>query len=723
MIKKICLPLIAMLLTSLVSCNIEKKIGPDPEGEGESTIIVKAGTDPGVDMKETRANTDLEQYLLEAYNGSKTISRPFGNGIISLNVGTYTITVTSEQSYTMPAWNLPVYQGKAEGVTVEAGQTTQQVPITCTQINSGIRFVFDGSVKDYYNSLTVKIEEQEGNQFLEYGYDNETAGDIAYFEPGALELTLSDGDDPVKIGGAGSKILEVEKRQLWTITLKTSSTLPGEIEVVLDVDEGTDDQTPEFGIGDVEGEGTFASPYSVAGAVNAMPAQCVWIEGFIVAATTVTRANPNAVLIGATADAIPAKCLIMEIPAGATLLSGLLEESAVGQKVKIQGDVDGKSGFITEAIAVISNIVNYDDDSRDIGADTASPITIDGKTFKNISAGSNFRMGATVKTDNMTALSGKDIPAGYANLLRRDYNSITLEYEMKMSLQVDLNNGDQDYRAAWLEKLPDYCYNNDMAVHGHTLVWYQDVPGPSNTEDWTKLTPDEVKTKLENYIETTMIKYNFVRSWDVVNEAINNSNGGYWDCLWKDVYEGGENYVREVFKIARRVAKENNLTCKLFYNDYATERFPTKRNAVIAMVEKLNGEHAAENAGEVLIDGIGLQMHLVAGISKSDLAAAIEAAVGTGCLIHLSEVSVSLAESEAGVPSEITQEMLDKQTRTFSDLFSAAFENIPKDKFWGITFWGVNDSYSVYPKRQAMPFDAGFIAKPAYFELINRWGE
>ncbi|MDL2319647.1 endo-1,4-beta-xylanase [Alistipes sp. OttesenSCG-928-B03] len=721
----------AVLLGLLASCSNEKSFDQNPVGEGEGHIVISAKTNKEVEEIETRANTDQTKFLVEVYNGSTTTSQLLGDGKMTLRVGTYDVTVTSEETYTLPAWNLPVYQGKEEGVVIES-KSSQQVSITCTQINAGVKIVFDESVKNNYDNLAVKIE-NEDSESLSYNYTNEADEDIAYFEPGLLTLSITDQDDnPIKISGETSTQIDVEKKQIWTITLKTSTVLPGEMEIVIVIDDDVESKTPEFGVGEVEGDGSEASPYSVGGAVNAMPAQGVWVEGYIVAPATVTRSAHNAVLIGSTATEDEARCLIMEIPAG-SLLAGLTEETAIGTKIKLLGDIAGKGDFTTEAkaIGVISNVINFDNDTRNIGADTTEPITVDGKTLKNITDGSSiFKIGATVKTDNM--FSGNPAPAGYMNLLKRDYTSLTLEYEMKMSTQIDLNSGWYDYRTGWLNCLPQFCTENNLAVHGHTLVWYKDYPGytrneegeTANSEDWTTLLPGSVKANMATHIQNTMLKYkDLVRSWDVVNEAINNSDGGYWDCIWKTAYGNGEAYVKAAFEKAREVVKGQGLNCKLFYNDYATEIYPHKREAIASMVKKLNEEHAAANDGERLIDGIGLQMHLVAGIDKANIEAAIQAAVDTGCLIHLSEVSVSHAKQEADVPEVVTQEMLDLQLQTYIDLFEAAFRIIPEDKFWGITFWGVNDSTSIYKLRQGMMFDDNYEAKQAYFELINKFGK
>lgn len=238
---------------------------------------------------------------------------------------------------------------------------------------------------------------------------------------------------------------------------------------------------------------------------------------------------------------------------------------------------------------------------------------MNGKTFKDLGQGSIFRMGATVKTDYMFGGSSPEITPKYMDLIARDFTSLTMEYEMKMDKQFIMNEGGETYRKQWHEKFTQYVQENNISVHGHTLIWYKDTYVP---ESWRSLSAAMLKASIESYFKTTMVdNYPYARSWDVVNEAILDwmpagSPDPYRDCFWKEAFGGGKEYVRGMFEIARKVVKDNGLTCKLFYNDYANEYTPNKRHAIITMIKTINAEYAAENGGEVLIDGIGLQMHL-----------------------------------------------------------------------------------------------------------------
>ena len=703
----------ALTLLTLFSCSKDDKQGG--LGDGESRIVFNAKTSYEVENISTRAP---HTYLIKL-EGAENREFTLESTTVAATPGDYTITATTPVSYTMPAFDTPVYQD-VTNVTVPVDGAVA-ASLTCVQINAGVRLVFDQSVRDFYTEVTAKIEDNaDAGKTLSFGYADEGQR-IAYFDPADLKISLTSGGSPVHIGAQESAVISTKKKQLWTITLKTSQTLPGTIDIQITVDESTDPKDNELGIGDVAGLGTFESPFNVASAINTMPVQNVWIQGYIVGQSTitpVTRTTSNGLLIGNKADAKESECIVMGLDAAPAMITNLLTEaSAVGKTVKLKGDLAGRAAdFTSDARGVIFNITDFDYEGQEKGIDGTNPITLSDLTLKEINKESIFRMGATVKTD---PIYGGDNPApqNYHDLLARDFNSVTLEYEMKMSLQVKLNAGEDVYRTERLNKFgTEYIKNNNLDVHGHVLVWYKDVP-----ESWESLTDAVVKTNLEEYIRTTMLKYPYVRSWDVVNEAFTYNGTGYEECLWKDVYGGAEEYVKTAFQIARRVVKEEGLTCKLFYNDYGNERYPAKADKITAMIKKLNEEHAAANAGEVLIDGIGLQMHLYLNtIDQCDLEYAIDKAIETGGLVHISELSLALFQNEEDQVT-VTDELLAKQTQVFNQVFDLAFNKVGKDKLWGITFWGLNDTYSLYTQRQGMLFDKDYNAKRSYFEIINKY--
>lgn len=725
--KKILL-LSASAIFALSSCSSDGGGNPKP-GPGSGEMVFRVSTNEkdveNVYIGSREGGEEAPYSYFIELTGAENKSFELTAASMKVMSGAYNVKATTPVTYTMPAFDVPVYKGEVN-ITVPAdGRETAS--ITLTQANAGIKIVFDASIKEYYSALTAKLEDNAvPEKVLSYGYDDATK--TAYFDPATIKLSLSDGGTPVQIGGEDFVTFEAKKKQVWTVTLKTSNSKPSYIDFELNVDTSTDDQTSEWGVGEVEAAGTYSDPYSVKDAVNAMPATDVWVEGYVVApATVVSRSGENAIYIGMSTASDPADCIVIEVASSQyPLITGLTDPSYVGKKVKFKGDVTGQSQAFTSDAKAVMAIVDFESESRETGVNGTAPITLSGKVLSDIGAeGSIFRMGATIKTDNLIKTGA---PQNYIDLVKRDFNSMTFEYEMKTAAQVAFNDNQSKYgyRLQWIEQAMQFAEDFGTDVHGHALVWYKDVPYAAGdyadaAKEWnlTNYSADEIKTMLEEHIERMMTTYSYARSWDVVNEAINNSNGGYWDCIWKEIYGGGEEYVREAFRIARNVVKKHNLKCKLFYNDYKTEYYPVKRRAITDMINKLNAEHAAANDGEVLIDGIGLQMHLYLGENnKAGIEAAIDAAMETGLLIHISELSVALYST---TPVAITNELLEEQMQMFNDVFDVAFEKIPQDKFWGITTWGVTDTYSIYTANQGMLFDKDFKAKRPYFDIIEKF--
>ena len=68
------------------------------------------------------------------------------------------------------------------------------------------------------------------------------------------------------------------------------------------------------------------------------------------------------------------------------------------------------------------------------------------------------------------------------------------------------------------DALVEWCADNSLVVHGHTLVWH------SQTNNWFFADRDKeaVTKRLKDHISTLVGRYKGkIRSWDVVNEAIN----------------------------------------------------------------------------------------------------------------------------------------------------------------------------------------------------------
>lgn len=80
--------------------------------------------------------------------------------------------------------------------------------------------------------------------------------------------------------------------------------------------------------------------------------------------------------------------------------------------------------------------------------------------------------------------------------------------------RTEFNFSEMDVKVNWGR-------SRGMDVHGHILVWYNDIP------DWLKATPKaDVEAIMNEHIDTVVGRYaGKIKLWDVVNEAVNDDDG------------------------------------------------------------------------------------------------------------------------------------------------------------------------------------------------------
>ena len=120
-------------------------------------------------------------------------------------------------------------------------------------------------------------------------------------------------------------------------------------------------------------------------------------------------------------------------------------------------------------------------------------------------------------------------------------------------------------------------------------------------------------------------------AWDVVNEAINDEDGGYRESIFYEVL--GEDYI----KLAFRLAAEADPEAKLYYNDYNIESLSPKFEGTKRIVEMLQ-------ADGIRIDGVGLQAHFTAGETPGldEMIEVMEGYAAYGVEVALTELDVRM---------------------------------------------------------------------------------
>ncbi|PWS29592.1 endo-1,4-beta-xylanase [Pedobacter yonginense] len=308
-----------------------------------------------------------------------------------------------------------------------------------------------------------------------------------------------------------------------------------------------------------------------------------------------------------------------------------------------------------------------------------------------------FPMGAAV---NISLLKNN---SDYRNLVVKEFNSVTAENAMKFA---SVHPSKDVYNFADADYLVDFARLNGKRVHGHTLNWYKSLPDWVNnfqgtTADWENLLKTHIQTVVGHF------KGKIV-SWDVVNEAIN-EDGTMRNSIW--VQKLGADYIGRAFQYAH----EADPGALLFYNDYGHEFGPTKRTAILNLVNSLKIKG-------IPIDGIGLQMHTRVTQSDDNLINAINLAAATGLKIHLSELDIAL-NPENNQTLTFTAALGAQQAAKYKTIVKA-YNAIPKNQQFGITTWNVTDADSWIPTNYnrpdwPLPFDAQYQKKAAYQAILD----
>lgn len=322
------------------------------------------------------------------------------------------------------------------------------------------------------------------------------------------------------------------------------------------------------------------------------------------------------------------------------------------------------------------------------------------------------------------------------------YNAITAENAMK---PVYLTSAKGVYNFSNADKLVNWAEENNIPVHGHTLVWHsQSARWLTMNDDGSVLTREEAKANLEEYINEVAGHYaGKVISWDVVNEAVATSVSSVplnWKSLlrrdesgaegstWFQAYENGADkekgesgadYIYDSFVFAR-LADPNAV---LYYNDY-NETSQGKREVIAMMVEELNAQWKDDSRNtepdRLLIEGIGMQAHYwTSDLNVSDVEKTIVRFIRTGAEISVSELDIP--HGAWNTYKERTEEPTQEEELLQADFYSQLFEIYKKysDNIARVTLWGKADPQSW--RREGYPslYNKSLAPKEAYRYLME----
>jgi endo-1,4-beta-xylanase len=301
-----------------------------------------------------------------------------------------------------------------------------------------------------------------------------------------------------------------------------------------------------------------------------------------------------------------------------------------------------------------------------------------------------FPIGVAV---NIRSLRGPE-----ADLITKEFNSITAENDMKMAL---IHPSENIFNWNNSDSIVDFAVRNKIKVRGHTLLWHNQAPAwMFRDNNGQRVSKALLLKRLKHHITTVMSRYKGkIYAWDVVNEAIDDAPENYLrNSVWYQIC--GEDFIAKAFEYAHKA----DPAAELYYNDYNSEN-ENKREKIYKLLKNLK-------EAKVPITGVGLQGHWKLDVPSADLIRmAIDRYASLGLKIQITELDITirsaiknnLSSSGENINQQeltgpgLTPELAKKQAGRYQSIFEI-FREYQK-VITGVTFWNISDRYSWLDSR------------------------
>jgi GH35 family endo-1,4-beta-xylanase len=316
-----------------------------------------------------------------------------------------------------------------------------------------------------------------------------------------------------------------------------------------------------------------------------------------------------------------------------------------------------------------------------------------------------------------------DMPGRYSEqdmgLVQEHFNVVTPENCMK---PAPVHPGEDTWAFERTDALVKWCTENNIAIHGHTLVWH------AQTNNWFFRDGDKaaITRRMKDHISTLVGRYKGkIRSWDVVNEAIN--DGGNPQTAQTENLRNSswlQAMGSEFLTLAFKFAHEADPDAKLYYNDYGIESGP-KHASSLVLLQRLIKDGAP-------IHGVGIQGHWsTAHIPYAALDKAISDYAALGLKVSITELDVTIRGASGGQfgsgpgfggrrfggGTPPSPQDLQAQADAYARLFAIFIKH--KDAVERVTFWGLNDRRTWRFGQHPLIFDSNNQRKPAYAAIVD----
>ena len=325
-------------------------------------------------------------------------------------------------------------------------------------------------------------------------------------------------------------------------------------------------------------------------------------------------------------------------------------------------------------------------------------------TLKSVAGSSGLLVGCCV---HAKALQQQP---DYAALVKQHMSILVAENEFKFA---PLRPTPTTFFFDDADTIINFAEQNGMKMRGHNFVWHRSLP------PWfaTYVTPQNAEQVLVNHIETVAGRYKGrIHSWDVVNEAIQVSDGlpgGMRNSPWQKVLP---NYIDIAFRTARRVDPHALLT----YNDYDIEgedaASTAKRAAVLDLVRGM------QQRG-VPIDAVGIQSHIHAG-PKDTYGPALQLFMNDVQNLDLKMMLTEMDVNDRDLPADIPT-----RDKAVGELYASYLKTtLANPNVLALLTWGITDRSTWLnhegarkdgQSERCLPFDADLKPTPAFFAELN----
>jgi len=390
--------------------------------------------------------------------------------------------------------------------------------------------------------------------------------------------------------------------------------------------------------------------------------------------------------------------------AASSLASSALSSVATSSSVASSSSVATSSSLSSSSVASLSS-------SSSVSSSSSSSSSIYSANVDSLKDLSTFPIGAAVSnTDspNYNILTNASEKA----VVEKHFNQMTAGNIMKVSyMHPSLNT----FNFTNADAFVDYANTKGMTIHGHALIWHSDYQVPAFMKNWPNNDSAGFLTMLDTHVDTIVRHFatkGNVKSWDVVNEALNDNTPSNFrtDSAFYTKSGNSAVYIENAFKAAR-LADAN---VELYYNDYNIDQNRAKTTKLVEMITDFQ-------ARDIPIDGVGFQMHVFVDYPTiADIKAAMKKVADKGLKVKITEMDVAINNPYSNGWSVATAKQYNDTTagdqkKHYCDIIAAYKEVVPEAQRGGITVWGTTDA-STWLTTATSQYKGQALAWPLLFD-------